>query len=86
MFSIYGMLLTFNHLLQCFAYFKMLYKAWKTWFDFQNGNGKNGDVIDGVGGGGSLNGTMRTAPRTPSAHHKNGGTTYHSNPVWINIV
>jgi len=45
-----------------------------------NGNGRNGDEIDGFDGGGSLNGTMRTAPRTPSAHHKNGGNTYHSNP------
>jgi len=33
----------------------------------------------GLDGGGSLNGTMRSGPRTPSAHHKNG-STYHSNP------
>ena len=55
-------------------------------FDFQNGNGTNGDTIDGVGGGGSLNGTMRTAPRTPSAHRNGGGTAYHSNPVRLRFL
>lgn len=49
--------------------------------NLQNGSGRNGDVVDGMNGGGSLNGTMRTAPRTPSSHHKNGGNAYHSNPV-----